>query len=49
MPPLSNRTENVSTQNNAVVHRDCDVPLDQHVVAKLGFFSHLCVLRPQYC
>ena len=41
MLPLSNRTEHVSTQNNAIVHRDCDVPLDLHVIANFGSFSHL--------
>ena len=45
MLPLSKGTEDVSTQNNAIVHRDCDVPLDLYVVANLRFFSHLCVLR----
>jgi hypothetical protein len=37
MLPLSNWSEHVGTQNNAIVHRDRDIPLDLHVVANLRF------------
>jgi len=40
MLALSKRMEHVGSQNNTIIHRDGNVPLDLHVVANFGSFSH---------
>src|SRR5690242_3225088 len=41
MPSLPQRTENIGTQDNAVVHGDGHIPIDLHAVANFAFgFCH---------